>query len=126
MNIILGQSFRTRSVIPQLVRVIPTRFLLFRDKIYTSKTIFDKNSRTISTNFNQKATEDKNICVLFFGLQSQVSVTVFVSECTRTCTWSSSVTGSEVLVDLSAIRFLLTAIRGLALERSTQNNRVQG
>lgn len=36
MNIILGQSLRTRSVIPQLVRVIPTKFLLFRDKICKS------------------------------------------------------------------------------------------
>ena len=34
-----------------------------------------------------------------------------------TCTWSSSVTGSEVLVDLSVIRFLLVG-RGLALDNS--------
>lgn len=40
-----------------------------------------------------------------------------------TCTWSSSVTGSEVLVDLSAIRFLFTASRGLALEKSAKANR---
>lgn len=37
-----------------------------------------------------------------------------------TCTWSSSVTGSEVLVDLSDIRFLFTATRGLTLDRSRQ------
>lgn len=30
MNIILGQSFSTKSVIPQLVSVIPTRFLDFK------------------------------------------------------------------------------------------------
>lgn len=30
MNIILGQSFSTKSVIPQLVKVIPTRFLDFK------------------------------------------------------------------------------------------------
>lgn len=30
-----------------------------------------------------------------------------------TCTWSSSVTGSLVLVDLSAVGFLFTATRGL-------------
>lgn len=30
MNIILGQSFSTKSVIPQLVNVIPTRFLDFK------------------------------------------------------------------------------------------------
>lgn len=74
--------------------------------------------------------EPKTNTSVCFSLDYRVkcapSVTVFVSECTCTCTWSSSVTGSEVLVDLSAIRFLLTAIRGLALERSTQNNRVQG
>lgn len=35
-----------------------------------------------------------------------------------TWTWSSSVTGSEVLVDLSAIRFFLVAARGLVLEKS--------
>lgn len=93
---------------------------------HLSTSLIKTHCRTILPNFNQKGTKDKNICVLLFGLQSKVSVTVFVSERTRTCTWSSSVTGSEVLVDLSAIRFLLTAIRGLALERSTQNNRVQG
>ena len=34
-----------------------------------------------------------------------------------TCTWSSSVTGSEVLVDLSVIRFLRVG-RGRALDKS--------
>lgn len=35
-------------------------------------------------------------------------------------------TGSEVLVDLSAIRFLLTANRGLALEKSGKQNTTYG
>lgn len=37
MNIILGQSFSTRSVIPQLVIVTPTRFLDFNTRTYNNK-----------------------------------------------------------------------------------------
>lgn len=36
-----------------------------------------------------------------------------------TCTWSSSVTGSLVLVDLSAVFFLFAEICGIALESPT-------
>lgn len=37
MNIILGQSFSTRSVMPQLVIVTPTRFLDFNTRTYKKK-----------------------------------------------------------------------------------------
>lgn len=39
MNIILGQSFNTRSVIPQLVIVTPTRFLDFNTRTYKEKNV---------------------------------------------------------------------------------------
>lgn len=39
MNIILGQSFSTRSVIPQLVIVTPTRFLDFNTRTYNDESL---------------------------------------------------------------------------------------
>lgn len=38
--------------------------------------------------------------------------------------WSSSVTGSEVLVDLSAILFFLTVSRGAGLEKSSIKHQI--
>lgn len=40
-----------------------------------------------------------------------------------TCMWSSSVTGSDVLVDLSAIRFFLIVSLDAGLEKSSTNQR---
>lgn len=39
MNIILGQSFSTRSVIPQFVIVTPTRFLDFNTRTYDDRNL---------------------------------------------------------------------------------------
>lgn len=41
-----------------------------------------------------------------------------------TCMWSSSVTGSEVLVDLSAILFFLTVSRDAGLEKSSIKHQI--
>lgn len=62
MNIILGQSLRTRSVIPQLVSVMPTKFLLFRDKICTNQSMsvyYDWKVYTVT--WGQKAMSTKGI-----------------------------------------------------------------
>ena len=45
MNIILGQSFSTRSVIPQLVIVTTTIFLDFNTRTYKEKNLEDVPSR---------------------------------------------------------------------------------
>lgn len=41
-----------------------------------------------------------------------------------TCMWSSSVTGSEVLVDLSAILFFRTVSRDVGVEKSSIKHQI--
>ena len=54
MNIILGQSFSTRSVIPQLVIVTPTRFLDFNTRTYKEKNLEDVPSRVCTLKKKKK------------------------------------------------------------------------
>lgn len=134
MNIILGQSFNTRSVIPQLVIVTPTRFLDFNTRTYKEKHF--KRCVFLQIFFFLKLKcfhwhKLKSSCYQFFllgqknykdGNFSHYSGTWLNWKLSGvfsfTCTWSSSITGSLVLVDLSAVRFRFMAWRGFVLATS--------
>jgi hypothetical protein len=131
MNIILGQSFSTRSVIPQLVIVTPTRFLDFNTRTYKEKK-FKVTYECIFLVFfclflsfiTLTGTTEKQLMPIFlfrikkknyadrsfsFFVQLKKWASLKDKGFFFTCTWSSSITGSLVLVDLSAVRFRFMA-----------------